>query len=176
MPERLSNASLIAATMAYMIVVGADLFGQLVLIPMTFSEPPRSLFMYHGPVPYDSEPFWQTLTMIVTALALIAVVTNWAKPRRYWVLGFFVAWFILNAISFAFIFPEYQAIQSVPYADHVDPELLARAEAQEFKAGIRAVIAILIAVIPFVALTLPLSKGADAPGERPETAPPTDPA
>jgi len=160
MPERLSNASLIAATMAYMIVVGADLFGQLVLIPMTFSEPPRSLFMYHGPVPYDSEPFWQTLTMLVTVLALAAVATNWAKPRRYWVLGFFIAWFVLNAISFAFVFPEYQAIQAVPYADHVDPDLLARAQAQEFKASIRAIIAILIGIVPFIALSMPVSRPA----------------
>ena len=122
--------------------------------------------MYHGPVPYDSEPFWRTLTMIVTVLSLIAVVANWAKPRRYWVLGFFVAWFILNAISFAFIFPEYQAIQSVPYADHVDPDLLARAQAQEFKAGVRAVIAISIGALPFIALSIPLVRNKEVASTR----------
>ncbi|MFC2953874.1 hypothetical protein ACFOOP_18190 [Marinicaulis aureus] len=155
---KLGNAALILAAMAYMIVVGADLFGQLVLTAMTFSEPPRSLHMYHGPVPYDSAPFWRTLTMIVSFLAAIAVATNWTKTRRMWVASFFVAWLVLNAASFAFVFPEYQAIQAIPYADYVDPELVKRAQAQELLGFVRWMFALAIGILPFIALTIPRTR------------------
>lgn len=157
---RFANASLIAAAIAYMVVVGSDIFGQQVLIPVTFAEPPRSLLLYNGPVEYDSAPYWQTLTTIVTALAALAIVTNWKTARRWWVVGFFAAFFALNALSFAFVFPEYEAIQNTPYGDYVDPELVARAEAQEVRAAFRSIVALAIAVIPLHALTLPLNREA----------------
>lgn len=156
--SKLGNAALILAAMSYMIVVGADLFGQLVLTAMTFSGPPRSLHMYHGPVPYDSERFWQAMTMVVTFFAAIAVATNWTKPRRMWVAGFFIAWLALNAVSFAFVFPEYQAIQAIPYADYVDPELVKRAGAQELRGLVRSMFALAIGVLPFIALTIPRTR------------------
>lgn len=155
---RFANATLIAASIAYMVVVGSDIFGQQVLIPVTFAEPPRSLLLYNGPVEYDSAPYWQALTSIVVALSALAVLTNWKTPRRWWVVGFFAAFFVLNALSFAFVFPEYEAIQNAPYGDYVDPELVARAEAQEIRASIRSLVALAIAVLPLHALTLPTNR------------------
>jgi len=155
---KLANASLIAAAIAYMIVVGSDIFGQQVLIPVTFAEPPRSLLVYNGPVEYDSGPYWRTLTNIVIALIILAIVTNWKTPRRWWVIGFFLAFVLLNALSFAFVFPEYEAIQNTPYGNYVDPELVARAEAQKIRGSIRSLAAIAIAVIPLYALTLPTKR------------------
>jgi len=153
---KLPNLALIATAIAYLIVVGSDLFGQLVIVPVTFAEPPRSLLLYNGPVEYDSGPYWRNLTMIVTALGLLAAMANWNTPRRWWALGFLIAFAALNAASFAFVFPEYQAIQNAPYGDYVDPDLAARAEAQGIVAAVRSAFAIAIAIIPLHALTLPL--------------------
>lgn len=149
---------MIATAIAYLIVVGSDLFGQLVLTPVTFAEPPRSLLLYNGPVEYDSWPYWRNLTIIVTALGLVTAIANWNTSRRWWAVGFLIAFIILNAASFAFVFPEYQAIQNAPYGDYVDPELVARAEAQSIVAAIRSAFAIAIALIPLHALTLPLDR------------------
>lgn len=153
---KLPNLALIATAIAYLVVVGSDLFGQLVLAPVTFAEPPRSLLLYNGPVEYDSGPYWRNLTLIVTALGLVAAIANWKTSRRWWTIGFLIAFVALNAASFAFVFPEYQAIQNAPYGDYVDPDLVARAEAQSIVAAVRSALAIAIAVIPLHALTLPL--------------------
>lgn len=153
--EKLGNIALIALIMAYMIVVGADLFGQAVITEMTFSEPPRSLFMYHGPAPYDSAPFWQSITTIVTVLSLLALLTNWTISKRWWIGSFLVAFLILNGISFAYVFPEFQAIQSIPYSDSVDPELVTRAQTQQMWGSIRWVAALLIGILPLVCLSKP---------------------
>lgn len=153
--DKLGNIALIALSMAYMIVVGADLFGQAVLTTMTFSEPPRSLFVFHGPVPYDSAPFWRSTTTIVAVLGLLALVTNWTKPRRLWVGVFVAAYMILNAVSFAYVFPEFQAIQSIPYSDTVDPELVVRARTQQLWGGVRWVVALAIGILPLIGLSKP---------------------
>ncbi|CAN0577585.1 unnamed protein product, partial [Laminaria digitata] len=91
----------------------------------------------------------------VAVLGLLALVTNWTKPRRLWVGVFVAAYMILNAVSFAYVFPEFQAIQSIPYSDTVDPELVVRARTQQLWGGVRWVVALAIGILPLIGLSKP---------------------
>lgn len=152
---RAANATLIALIVTYFLLVGADLFGQAVLVPFWFAEPPRSLLMFNGPVEYDSAWFWKTLTNLVIVFSLLALITNWASSRRWWLVGFIVAFIAINAISFAFIFPEFNQIAASPYSDTVDPELQAQAAAWHTRAMIRTFAAGAIGILPLIALARP---------------------
>jgi len=77
---------------------------------------------------------------------------NWRTRRRRLVLVGFVAFMLLNLVSWFYIFPEYLAIVGTAYGDTVDAELVARGAEWRRLAAVRWVIAAIIGLAPVVAV------------------------
>lgn len=147
-----SEAVLLALIICYYIVVGADLFAQMSITPVALEAPPRSLAMFQGEYVYDGAPFWRITTTLVTLLFAAAVAVNWQTSRRRLVLVGFVAFIVLNVVSWYYIFPEYLDIVGSPYSDTVDAELMTRGAAWRRLAVTRWVIAAVIGLAPVLAI------------------------
>ena len=144
---------MIALVISYLIVVGADLYGQIVVAWSVLEAPPRSFSMLKGEYTLDSKTFWQVVTTIPLVLFVGAVVANWKTHRRFLLLTAFVAFFVINALSFPFVFGEYLDITSAEYRDVVDTELLSRGIAWKRLALLRLAIVVAVGLLPLVALT-----------------------
>ena len=147
--------SLIALIVSYFIVVGADLYGQIVVAWTVLEAPPSSFSMLQGEYAPDSKRFWQVVTTIPLILFVLSIVANWKTPRRGLLLTAFVAFFIINALSFPFVFGEYLDIVSAEYIDVTDPELLSRGAAWKRLALVRCAVVVAVGLLPLVALARP---------------------
>ena len=146
------NASLIALIISYFIVVGADLYGQIVVAWTVLEAPPSSFLMLQGEHVLDSKRFWQVVTTIPLVLFVLSIVANWNTRRRGLLLTAFVAFLIINALSFPFVFGEYLEIVSAEYRDVTDPELSSRGAAWKRLAIIRCAVVIAVGLLPLAAL------------------------
>ena len=144
--------SLIALIISYFVVVGADVYGQMVVARAVLEAPPRSFLMLQGEHVLDSKGFWQIVTTIPLILFVLSIVANWKTRRRGLLLTAFFAFFVINALSFPFVFGEYLDIVSVGYKDMIDPELLERAAAWQRLALVRCAVVVAVGVLPLVAL------------------------
>ena len=151
----IKTVALMALVISYFLVLGADIFGQLVIAVTAFEAPPRSLSMFQGDYVYDSGPFWRVLTSLAMLLAALALALNWRTQRRNLLLVFFAAFMVINAVSLAYIFPAYGELVSSPFSDSVDPDLLGRGAAWRRLALTRWLISVAFGFLPLVALTRP---------------------
>ncbi len=147
------DVALMGLIVVYYLIVGADLFVQALLVPYLFSEPPRTLYLVSGPVDFDSAGFWALLSNIAIAVGIIALALNWVKSRRFLILFSVVGFIVINALSFAFVFPEFRELTATPYADVFDPELQARGEAWNTMAAIRTLVTALVGAPLLLALS-----------------------
>jgi len=147
-----TDVVLLALVICYFMVVGADLFAQMSITPAALAAPPGSLAMFQGDYVYDGAPFWRITTSLALLLFAITVLLNWRTNRRSLLLTGFVAFVVLNVVSWLYIFPEYLSIVGSAYSDTVDAELVARGAAWRRLAGTRWVIAFLIGLFPSLAL------------------------
>ena len=144
--------SLIALIISYFVVVGADLYGQIVVAWTVLEVPPSSFLMLQGEHALDSKRFWQVVTTIPLILFVLSIIANWKTPRRALLLTAFVAFFVINALSFPFVFGEYLDIVSAEYRNVTDPELLRRGAAWKRLALVRCVVVVAVGLLPLVAL------------------------
>jgi len=144
--------SVIALIISYFVVVGADLYGQIVVAGAVLEAPPRSFEMLQGEHALDSKRFWQIITTIPLVLFVLSIAANWKTRRRGLLLIAFIAFFIINALSFPFVFGEYLDIVSAGYRDVIDPDLLARGVAWRRLALVRCAVAVAVGILPLVAL------------------------
>jgi len=151
--------SLIALIVSLFVVVGADLYGQIVVAWTTLEAPPRSLRMLQGEYALDSKRFWQVFTTIPLFLFAWSIVTNWKTRRRPLLLTAFIAFFVINALSFPFVFGEYLDIVSADYRDVIDPELSSRGAAWKRLALVRCAVVTAVGLLPLVALARRTHRG-----------------
>ena len=144
--------SLIALIISIFVVVGADLYGQIVVAWTVLEAPPRSFSSLQGEYALDSKRFWQVVTTIPLVLFVLSIAANWNTRRRGLLLTAFVAFFIINALSFPFVFGEYLDIVSAEYRDVTDPELLSRAVAWKRLALVRCAVVVAVGLLPLLAL------------------------
>ena len=149
------NVALIALVVSYYIVVGADIYAQAAITPVALEAPPRSLAMFQGEYVYDAAPFWRVTTTLTMVLFAVALGVNWKTTRRRLLLGAFLAFLVINIVSFAYIFPEYLDIVGSVYSDTVDPELVSRGAAWRKLALGRWAVVTMLGVFPLVALAKP---------------------
>ena len=154
---QLRTLAVIALVISYFIVVGADLYGQIVIAWTTLEAPPKSLAMLQGEYVYDSAPFWKVVTTIPLILFAVSTITNWNTSRRRLLLISFVAFFAINALSFPFVFHEYLEIVSSPYSDTIDLELQRRGAAWKRLAIGRCALVVAVGILPLLALSRPVS-------------------
>jgi len=81
---------LILGIIAHFVLIGADIFGQIVISPVVLSAPPASLAIFQGEYAYNSTVFWQPANMVALALLIVALIANWNTPRRALLVGWFV--------------------------------------------------------------------------------------
>ena len=148
----IKNTALIAAIIFHFILVGATLFGNIVIGPVVLSAPPESLAIFQGEYAYDSTVFWQPVNMIALGLLLLALAGNWKTSRRGLLIGWLVGMVAVSAWSIGSIFPEYIDIVSTPFAPGVDAELVKRGARWSVLSNVRLAIAVLIGLLPFYAL------------------------
>lgn len=146
---------LIALVINYFIVAGADIFGQAAIAWTVLDAPPRSLDMFQAAYVYESAPFWRVTTTLLLVLIVAALIANWKTPRRRLLLITLVGYVVINAVSFAFILPEYGALVSSEFSDTVDLTLQARAATWEWVAFARWAVFTALGVLPLLALARP---------------------
>ncbi len=118
--------TLMAATTACLMQLGAQLFAISVVASKLVSAPPRSLAMTNGSFGYDSRAFWEIMPMVTAILLLVALVANWRTTRRG-LIAAAVALFILGGVlAGALVEPEFAAITGIGYQDAIDPQLVER--------------------------------------------------
>jgi hypothetical protein len=148
-------ATLIVLIMSYFVVVGADIYGQIVVARTVLEAPPRSLSMLQGEYTLDSSAFWRVVTTLPLILFVAAIVANWRTPRRRLLLISFGGFFVINALSFPFVFGEYLDIVASAYSDTIDPELQRRGAAWERLAFVRFAVVVALGILPLLALARP---------------------
>ena len=153
----LRTVGLIALIISYFVVAGADIFAQVAIAWTVLEAPPRSLSMFQGEYVYDSSTFWSVTTSLTLILFVFALVVNWRTPRRQLILISFIGYFIINIVSFAYIFPEYLDIVSSAYSDTIDPELQRRGAAWQWLALVRWGVVVAFGVLQLLALAQPSS-------------------
>ena len=144
---------LIAAIIAHFVLVGADIFGQIVISPVVLSAPPASLSIFQGEYAYNSTIFWKPANMIALGLLILSIVANWKSPRRNLLISWFVGSIVVTIVSLSFIFPEYMAIVSTSFTTTIDPELVARGSQWQMIAFFRMCVFLGIGLLPLYALT-----------------------
>lgn len=149
----IKNATLIAAIIFHFILVGATLFGDIVIVPVVLSAPPESLTIFQGQYAYDSTGFWQPVNMIALGLLLAALFANWRTSRRGLLIGWLIGTVVVTIWSLAFIFPEYVDIVSTPFESKIDLALVERGARWSVISNIRLAIFVVIGLLPFCALT-----------------------
>jgi hypothetical protein len=123
----LANLTMAVAAIAALLQAGAQLFAVAVVVGTASQAPPRSLAMYAGEYGYDSSRFWEVVPTVTLVLLLVALVANWRTARRRLLAGA-VGAFVLSGLFAAFVTGPLQAeILGTPYADAIDPALVARA-------------------------------------------------
>lgn len=148
----MKNAFLFAATIFHFILVGATLFGNIVIVPVVLSAPPESLAIFQGQYAYDSTVFWQPVNMIALGLLLVALIANWRTSRRNLMIGWLVGSVAVSIWSLMFIFPEYVDIVSSPFEITVDSDLVERGARWQIVSNIRLLAFTLIGLLPLQAL------------------------
>jgi hypothetical protein len=98
--------TLVALIISYFVVVGADIYGQVVVARTVLEAPPRSLLMLQGEYVLDSGSFWKVATTLPLILFVLTLAFNWKTPRRRLLLISFAGYFVINALSFPFVFQE----------------------------------------------------------------------
>jgi len=146
---------LILGIIAHFVLIGADIFGQIVISPVVLSAPPASLAIFQGEYAYNSTVFWQPANMVALALLIVALIANWNTPRRALLVGWFVGSVAITVISLGFIFPEYGAIVSTPFDSLVDPALVQRGADWRLIAFLRMIAFLGVGLLPLYALTRP---------------------
>jgi|SRR6056297_274886 len=149
----MKNLFLMLGIVAHFVLVGADIFGQIVISPVVLSAPPESLTIFQGDYAYNSTVFWQPANMIALALLLLALITNWNTPRRSLLLAWLAGSILITVVSLGFIFPEYVDIVSVPFDNIIDPQLVDRGADWRVLSFIRMVVFLGIGMLPLYALT-----------------------
>ena len=148
---------LILAIIAHFVLIGADIFGQVVISPVVLSAPPESLVIFQGEYAYDSTVFWQPANMIALALLIVALIANWNTPRRALLVAWFVGSVTITVASLGVIFPEYGAIVSTPFDTVIDPALVERGADWRLISFFRMIAFLGIGMLPLYALTRPKS-------------------
>jgi hypothetical protein len=155
MKENLKNLSLILATGGIFILVGAELFGHVVIAGTAFEAPPRSFAIYEGEHALGSSEFWSVVPPITLALFVAALALNWKTSRRALLVMALAAFIVIFIVSATFIFPAYQEIVSIGYRDEVLPELQQRAANWSILAYCRMAATFAVGVLMGLALLRP---------------------
>ena len=149
---------LIAGIIAHFVLVGADIFGQIVISPVVLSAPPASLSIFQGEYAYDSTAFWQPANMVALALLVLSLVANWNSPRRTLLISWLTGSIIITVVSLGFIFPEYGSIVNTSFNTTVDPELVSRGAQWQVVAFARMCVFLCLGLLPLIALTKPSTR------------------
>ena len=144
---------LIAGIIAHFVLVGADIFGQIVISPVVLSAPPASLSIFQGDYAYDSTVFWQPANMVALALLVLGLAVNWNSPRRNLLISWLIGSITVTLVSLGYIFPEYGAIVSTSFSNTVDPELVSRGAQWQVISFTRMGVFLCIGLLPLFALT-----------------------
>ena len=153
MDPLMKNITLMAAIIAHFVLVGADIFGQVVISPVVLSAPPASLSIFQGEYAYNSTVFWQPANMVALGLLMLSLIANWSSPRRNLLILWLVGSVVISAVSLGFIFPEYGTIVSTPFSAAIDPQLVARGEQWQVIAFVRMCLFLGLGLLPLIALS-----------------------
>lgn len=119
---------LIATTLVYAVMNGAQIFETLVIVPAWTAAPPESLALFQGPYGLDFRAFWIATHTVHELTFVAAVVACWRLPRiRNWLLVLLVVHSAVRAWTLLYFAPEIIEFQAIPPSDGVDPALLAEA-------------------------------------------------
>lgn len=160
MKERLSiyNITLIALIISYFVIVGAEIFGHIVVSGTAFEEPPRSLSMFEGEFGYDSQSFWYSFPLITAMLFVITIAVHWKTDRQNLLLIAFAGFVIIGIVSTNFIYPQFLDVVSTGYSDTFDPELQNQAKQFTRLALIRLTATIGFGTLLLLGLTIPIAQ------------------
>lgn len=118
---------LAAAVVGVLLQAGGQLFAISVVVRQMVAEPPRSFSVLEGPFGYDSSFWWDTVPNVTFTLLLVALVVNWASPRRGLLLAS-LGIFIVTGLTAVFVLdPIHAEVIAGGFSDTFDPALRDRA-------------------------------------------------
>lgn len=150
------NISMMALILSFFIIIGAEVFGHIVVGGIAFEEPPRSFSMFEGEYGYDSQSFWNTFPIITAVMFLIAIATNWKTNRRNLLLYAFGGFIIIGFVSANFIYPMFLELAANGYSDTFEPVLKEKANTFTTVGLIRLTATIGVGILLLTILTIPV--------------------
>ena len=118
-----ANAALLLTTLVYLFINGAGLFETFVIVPVWTSNPPASLYLFHGEYGLDFKWFWILAHSVHELTFIAAIILNWKTGRRKALLIVFVLHIAVRIWTIAFFAPIIIYFQHLPVSDTAD-ELL----------------------------------------------------
>lgn len=122
---KFADASLIALTLFYLIMLGGGNYEQLTITNLVTSAPPKSLYILLGPYGFKPIAFWVLFRPITILLFIITLITNWNHKysRRNLLLIAFGVDLLTTIATFAYFAPETGAIANAEYDPSIVDEM-----------------------------------------------------
>jgi len=121
------NTVYVLACISYCLIIGSGIYEHLAIWHIAFSEPPKSLMMFHGDYALQPESFWKFIHPVTLGLLFIALALNWKTERKRFILFTLVIYIIALIATFIYYVPELKSIIGTPYTDIVDAGVQKRA-------------------------------------------------
>lgn len=151
-----AQISLVATTLLYFSMNGAQIFETAVLVPRWTSAPPDSFALFRGPHAVDLKTFWIATHSVHELSMIAAIVLCWKLDIRGALLIIFVLHLAVRVWTLAYFAPEIMSFQRIAETGEAGVDLVRRVTLWKKLNGFRvgAFIVLGAAMIPVCARAL----------------------
>lgn len=138
----------------FCLIIGAGVYEHFAVLPVAFSEPPKSLTMFQGDYAIQQATFWKLIHPITLILFIITLALNWRTGRRKSILIALGIYFLILVATFIYFVPQLMHITGTHYSETVDTSLQKSGSLWITLSLVRAVFMVISAFILISGLTI----------------------
>jgi len=143
----LQKALLIAASIAFISVIGAAIYEHLSIVPVWKRSPPQSLAMFNGPYAITPERFWKLIHPVCLLLTIGALIACWRTGSRPAIAILLAGYAVVLGITAIYFVPELLSITRTPWSDTVSADLTRRSQIWEMWSLVRLAFLVVLAAV-----------------------------
>jgi hypothetical protein len=122
-----AQVALIATTLLYFAMNGAQLFETIVLVPKWTAAPPDSFTVFRGPHAIDLKTFWIAAHSVHEVSFIAAIILCWRLEARNALLLIFFLHFLVRVWTLGYFAPEIMNFQRIAETGEGAADLASRA-------------------------------------------------
>src|SRR4051812_17832148 len=99
---QLQKTLLIAASIAFIAVIGAAIYEHLSMVPVWKRCPPRSLAMFNGPYAPTPDRFWKLIHPVCLLFTIGALIACWRTGSKQHIAIMLTGYVAILGVTFAY--------------------------------------------------------------------------